>query len=432
MAIPAEFARETRAIRRVEQAPAAWEAEFADEPGVAVFAAELRDTDGRAQLLTLDTDTTERQRRAFAAARSLWRRYGRERSVVPVVATGDEPRPWVALDPPETGVGLGKEPLPEATVRALLVDLAEGCWVIRRSPWSGVPAPRQHRIEADGSGAAVHWPLTVPERRESPAVRTLGEIGYEAITGEQPAAERKALPASVRDCGRYSERLCAVVESALRAPSGRHANCYELKRALLFGPATEPVGDTHRKDESGRAEGRSLAVGRFESGITTADHGGQAPGDGTTNSRSTEQGRNESGVRRRAVVGALGLSAIPLAGVFAVGSPGDGAESPTPYPPEASFVFADEGTAIRVTHAGGDPIAADRLIVRNTRYSGIDDYEWTAFSTVDTVEPGDTISIDIGGRVRMFAHVVWQSPDGEEVVLDRRRTGPNTREGSDP
>ncbi|MFO8099568.1 MAG: hypothetical protein R6T83_08125 [Salinibacter sp.] len=391
MATPAErLAREARAIRRVEDPPPAWEAEFADESGVAVYAAELEGVDGRKQLLVPRSDATERQRRAFGAAWSVWERHGGERSIVPVVATGDEPRPWLALGPPDSEGRFGQEPLPEAAVRALLVDLAEGCWVIRRSPWDGVADPRQYRLTADGASAAVRWPLSVQER-ESPVVRTLGEIGYEALTGEEPATERCPLPQTIRSSGRYTERLCAVVETALAAPPARYANPYELKRALLFGPEAERTGDSHETEVSGRPMGSGPAAGRSESGTATAGHDGRSSESEKANRRETARGGSDTGITRRAVVGALGLSAIPFAGAFAARSPDDAAESPTPEPPDASFAFADEGTAIRVTHAGGNSIAADRLLVRNTRYSGIGNYEWAAFTTEDTVESGDTM-----------------------------------------
>jgi hypothetical protein len=422
MATPAErFVREAPAIRRLEAPPPDWEAAVADEPWVAVHAAELRGVDGRVQLLTPGADATERQQRGFSAARSAWQRYGGEDAVVPVFATGEEPRPWLALDPPGSGTRLGGEPLPETAVRAVLTDLAEGCWAVRRSPWRGAPDPRRYRIAANGTSAAVYWPLSDNDGDDSRTVRALGEIGYEAITGEKPTTDENELPAAVRENGRYSERLCGVVEAALTAPRGGYADCYELKRALLFGTETERTGEQQRAAGRRQAGKSPAATGRSEDGERTPgdEPAGREP---TADRRATAGGRFDVSVGRRAVVSALGLSAVPLAGAFAVRSPDDAAGSPTPEPPEASFAFADEGTAIRVTHTGGDPIAADRLIVRNTRYSGTDDYEWAPFSAEETVEPGDTISIDLQGRVRMFAHVVWQSPDGEEVVLDRRRS----------
>ena len=199
MATPAErFARDAPPIRRVEDPPPAWEAAFADESGVAVYAAVLRDTEERKQLLVANADATERQRKAFTAARSAWQRHSRERAIVPVVATGDEPRPWLALDPPESGDRIDGDPLPEAAVRSLLVDLAEGCWVIQRSPWPGAPDPRQYRLGADGTSAAVRWPLSNREAGESTTVRTLGEIGYEAVTGEEPPHSTTGFPTRSR------------------------------------------------------------------------------------------------------------------------------------------------------------------------------------------------------------------------------------------
>jgi hypothetical protein len=231
----------------------------------------------------------------------------------------------------------------------------------------------------------VCWPLDPTESRVD-SVGRIGAVGYELLVGSAPPADGGV--------GRPSEdtdtALWQTIDAAL---TGSIQSAYELKRALLFGPA-EPLTATSSEPTTP---------------TQPASSGGSLP----------EQ------ISRRTAVGVLGAGVLGLTGFFARdggGTTNSNAESESEKPPEATF---QGRTTVRVTHDGGDEIKAGRLSLRNTRVSGTGAYEWPDYEGYDestTVSEGDSIVIDRGVLSMWYVDVVWTSPDGETVkVLEERQ-----------
>lgn len=385
-ASPAEFTTKATGLQDGRPAPEEWTAAYGETDFVRVLAA--RSDSGRElQVLTVDADATASQRSAFERARSEWLTHDEASVIVSVVAHGDTPRPWLAIDPipPSTAEMVRSE-----RVRSLVIDLAEGIWLIESA--GSVPLPKRDQLclDAQTGSARVCWPIDPTRQSESDGVELVGAVGHELLTGQEPPSE------GAPDWPERGDppQLWRSVESALAddAPD----SCYELKRALLFGPATPPVGTpeepaTARADESEKSPPQSLP--------------GQAS--------------------RRTVVGVIGLGVLGGAGLLARGAGTTNSEDTEPEgPPEASFEFEQGRTTMTVTHTGGDDIEAGQLVIKNTRISGTGTYRWTEFEAYDaetTVSEGDSIVVDRGVLSMWYASVVWVSPDGEtEKVLKER------------
>ena len=384
---PAAFTTKATGLHDGRPAPEEWTAAYGETDLVQVFAA--RSDSGRElQVLTVDADATASQRAAFERARSEWLTHDEASVIVSVVAHGDEPRPWLAIDPtpPPTA-----ETVRPARVRSLMIDLAEGIWLIESA--GSVPLPeREHlHLDSDAGTGRICWPLDPTRQSDSDGVELVGAVGHELLTGREPPPDHAP---------EWPERgdpppLWHSIESALAddAPD----SCYELKRLLLFGPATPlatPPEEPSAADTSEESPPQPLS--------------GQAS--------------------RRTVVGVLGAGLLGGAGLFARGArtanPDDDERE---GPPEADFEFEQGRTTMTVTHAGGDDIEAGRLLIKNTRISGTGTYHWTEFEGYDeatVVSEGDSLVVDRGVLSMWYASVVWVSPDGEtETVLTERSIG---------
>lgn len=383
---PAEFTTRATGLQDGRSAPEEWTAVYGETDFVRVLAA--RSDSGRElQVLTVDADATASQREAFERARSEWLTHDEASVIVSVVAHGDAPRPWLAIDstPPSTAERVRPE-----RVRSLMIDLAEGVWLIESAGSVPLPKREQFWLDAQTGTGRVCWPLDPTRQSHSDGVELVGAVGYELLTGQEPPPEG---PPEWPERG-DPPQLWRSVESALADDAP--ASCYELKRALLFGPATPPMETSE------------------EPAAAHADESEESPPQSLPGQAS-----------RRTVVGLIGLGVLGGAGLLARGAgttnSEDGAEE---GPPEASFEFEQGRTTMTVTHSGGDDIEAGRLAIRNTRISGTGTYRWTEFEGYDAetvVSEGDSIVVDRGVLSMWYASVVWVSPDGEtEKVLKER------------
>lgn len=379
MADPEQFVAATT-LGDGRPAPEAW-GHLTGPPWLAVFSARLPDTDREVAVFTPESAATDSQQAAFERARSAWLRVDSE-GVAPPVTYGDSPRPWLAVEPWSP-----PEQVSPATARSVLIDLAEGVWQVESAGWS--PPPREwFRVDPATDSGAVYWPVIADSTTSG--VKRVGAVGYELLTGE-------TVPEAVVWPGPDDPpALWQVVETALTSP-GTYGNCYELKRALLFGPTT-PL-----------------------SGVIA-----EAP-DSESDSTDADAGRIGAQLSRRAAVGVLGLGALGVTGLFARGTdtrPGT-ALSQEDGPPAVSFGFAQNRRTLEVRHEGGDAIRAGRLLVVNPRVSGTNSYQWDDFEGYEAstlVRDGDSIVIDRGVLSMWFVNVVWKPPDGgENVVLEERK-----------
>lgn len=381
----AQFAARASGLRDGRAAPEEWTAACGED--VEAFAAR---SEGRErQVLAISADATPGQREAFEARRSAWLEHADVAAVVSVVAHGDDPRPWLAIDPPNPSAA---ETVPEGRVRSIAVDLAEAFWLIESA---GDPTPRrgQIRLDPQTGTARVCWPVAPDREPRSDGVERIGAVAYELLTGNEPPTE--GLPDWPGEDS--PPRLWHTITSALADSS--LDSCYELKRALLFGPA----------------------VSAPEQPAVDADEP-EPPAD------STARGLPEE-LSRRTAVGVLGMGALGVTGLFArgTGTANSDSEVESEGPPTASFEFDQGRTTMTVTHDGGDDIEAGRLAIHNTRISGTGTYHWTDFEGYDaetTVSEGDSIVVDRGVLSMWYVDVVWISADGEtEKVLEERQIG---------
>lgn len=384
---PARFVAAAK-LRDGQPTPEEWGHPAGSIPWLSLFSARLPDIDGEVAVLAVGSEATETEQATFEQARSAWLGAGHSEEIMSVLAHGDSPRPWLAVEPWSP---LPSDSLPPATVRSLLIDFAEGVWQIESADWAP-PARAQFRFSPETGRGAVGWPLGSTDAQSS--VERVAAVGYELLTGETVPEGELNWPGAGRP-----PQLWTVIETALTAPS-TYANCYELKRALLFGPTTP------------------LASPRAAEPATSPAQTSQP------DSKGTGIGAQLS---RRAAVGVLGLGALGLTGLFARGSNTDSGteQSQDDGLPDASFRFVQERTTLEVVHDGGDTITAGNLFVRNPRISGENIYLWSDYEGYDDTTPvseGDSIVIDRKVLSMWFVEVVWQSPDGSsEVVLTERQ-----------
>lgn len=385
---PAQFVERASGLRDGRAVPEGWATMYGER--VASFAA--RSEEGRdVRILAVGTDATANQRETFERARSAWLAHAESDVIVSVVAWGDDPRPWLAIEPASSSTIGTVQP---ERVRSIMADLAEAFWLVESTGESPLPDREQIRLDAQAGTARICWPLDPGRQPGSGGVEQVGAIGYELLTGDEPPTNGPldwvgAAP---------PPRLWHTIESAL--VDGEPDSCYELKRALLFGPATPPA-------------------------MSASEPSPPADADQPT-TESAGQGLPKQ-VSRRTAVGILGMGALGVTGLFARGrsTPDSNPEPALKTPPDASFEFEQGRTTMTVTHAGGDDIEASQLAIRNTRISGTGTYQWTDFEGYDDetiVTEGDSIVVDRGVLSMWYASIVWLSPDGEtEIVLEKRK-----------
>ena len=384
---PDQFVATTE-LRDGQPAPEEWGLLTGDVPWISQFSARLPDADREVAVLTTESGATETQQTTFERVRSAWLAAEHAAGLVSVLAHGDSPRPWLAVDP---WVPLPTESRPPATVRAVLIDLAEGVWQIESAGWRP-PTRAQFRFAPETGRAAVCWPLA--DTGGPSGVERVAAAGYELLTGEAVPEDEPVWPGAGDP-----PQLWGVLETALTSPS-TYANCYEFKRALLFGPTTPLAGPPIAEPAPSSSQ--------------------------TAEPQSTEGGVGAQ-LSRRAAVGVLGVGALGLTGLFARGSDTDSPseQSEETGPPDASFRFTQNTNTLRVTHDGGDAIKAGNLFVRNPRISGENIYLWSDYPGYDdqtSVTEGDSILIDRRVMSMWFVEVVWQSPDGSrEIILQERQ-----------
>lgn len=360
-----------------------------------VYAAELTDGPDEVRIVTASPDADPDTRAAVADRLDAWASLDAHPALGTVHARGEEPRPWLA-------VAAAGRPLPDVVplsvedTRSVVADVAEAC---RAGTNAGHPvpvAPADVRVvDETGSPASARldWPVCVRDRLvpyapleladgrdtersgadERAVVFRLGVLAYYAVTGQPPVEEGDE--AALRE-GRWPSPsfvdsdvprpFDAVVERALDPdPAKRFDSPYAFKRALLF--ESQPAPDP----ETSRQPGASGAV-------SPADDDGERETDSVTR----RDGRDGiAGLDRRAVLGALGLGAVGVAG--------------------GAWV-----TATRLLGSGTDEFPTFRYDAANTGYAP------------DAVGPTDGVteawSVDLGPEVRSSPVVA----DGTVLVSD--------------
>jgi len=421
---------------------------------VHVYRGTLTDA-GPARLFVLAPDAPEAAQAAFERAATAWERCSEYRGIVPVLARGEGPRPWIAVADVD-GRRLPETALPVEAKRHVLADVAEGLRGAHRAGYHHLGTTPSHVWvvdAADGAGAGyagrLDWaleracllalgdlsgPYTPPELLADPAdadgaradVYALGAVAAEAMT-DGPAGDDYEGEAARAPAAPGGSPPCAAVDVLSRAlaadPADRYDSVYAFKRALLFEAGADPT------DGDGTGAG---ATEREE------DTRAGEPGDpGEVMERDGTDSDTLSPVRRRAVLGALGLGVAGTATaggawLFGAGGAGDaGTADAAPSgigpgddryddtggrrsTPEAAFSFALQPLTVTVAYEGGDTFPAGELSVRSEALSG-GERTWSAATDTDPDRPvqrGETAQFAVDGQYDV--RVVWEP---NEVLL---------------
>lgn len=304
-----------------------------------IYTARLRDVAEPVRVVTVAADATATEREAIVHGLETWQALASHPAISTVHASGEHPRPWLAVTASGTSLDEGA-PLSVDQAESVVADVAEA--VRHAATGSNDPetrgpdpvpvAPADVRVLAgeETTAACIDWPLDpslrssetddplpsppetgaeadTPDRR---AVFRLGTLAYYAVTGQAPVAAENAESAiheqrwpSPSFVNSVPSSFDAVVDRALHPdPTERYDSPYEFKRALLFD--SEPAVD------STGAEPRASASS-VDSGETPAPaEGHPGAGDRPLDSTAGEGERNDGTMGRRMLLGALGLGTV--------------------------------------------------------------------------------------------------------------------------
>lgn len=462
MGTESEFARESPAIERavLEKSGAC----------VHVYGGRLLDGDEVRLLALSPTAAGENARERFRAVVSEWESCRDVDGVIPVLARGETPRPWVATEPVEGTALAGAHGISPEVLRAVVADVAEVMeQAHRRDAQFCFPPADGIYLRDDGGRCAVvaDWGLrtgvcdtppgssadvTGASRFRRRAVTHLGEVLLEATPDDAPTGESPdRMPA---ESERTREAPVEIAQKALAPdPSERYGTPYDVKRALLF----ETAATTDRK-------------GCEPSGESTNSRADQTADGPVSPSRFPAENRLTGRVDRRVALGVLGATLLGTGGLVAtLGRGGDdsgessapaltgeldrsagGGEERTPPPrrdgtaadssgddssppeqhvtgplygsygrdgPETAFEGSVEGETFRLTHAGGNNLHAPNVVLRGEVLADRAELRWDrALWSTDggTVTPGDDITVPIEGAGTL--DVVWDG-GGEQIEL---------------
>lgn len=351
----AQFARETAAID--EASP------LHSGSVLHVYRARLVDVSRPVRVFTPAPDTSDAVASAFERAARRWCSLDDHPGVVTALATGDAPRPWLAVaDDDSLTDARGALSFDEQT--AVLGDVAEALRHAVREEAVPVVWPRHVRVRTAGDAAAsviarIEWPLgracqigagqesvtpyTPPElladtarTTERSVVYALGGVAFYALTGAPPVETNQVddLEAAIRDgdVGRATTldptlppAVDEVLGTALATnPVDRYDSVYECKLALVFD-LTSAGTDGATTDSPAASTAANERVNRASAGGETGTGDGQPTrgGDGQTGdereAKAGDAGREaaDSGsgigipnVSRRAALGSLGVGTV--------------------------------------------------------------------------------------------------------------------------
>ena len=297
-----------------------------DSP-VYVYTGTLVDSSETVRIFTSAPDVSDDVQRQIERAFEEWQRLGTHPGISTVLASGDEPRRWIAVT--NAGQSLSAvAPLSAERTRSVLADVAEALRPAlalgegrstTTDPSQKVSVTPQH-VRVVDEGGLLDWPVEsegdgpdepvesedrfserissrtpydspappdgATETSEQRAVFRLGAIAFEAVTGQPPTVGD--CPSSVDEA--VPVAFDTVVERALDPdPRERFGSLYEFKRALLFERSLE----------------RDTSPATPE---TIAERWSETVGDDTDTLESARE--TEEDISRRAVLGALGVGAV--------------------------------------------------------------------------------------------------------------------------
>jgi len=340
---PSPFARAAPGVRTAEPLQAG---EF-----LHVYAGRLESVPGEVRLVVLSPDVSDPAvASAFNRVATDWDRISDHPGVVTVVARGETPRPWIAVERVDgRRLSESEPPLAVEDTRSLVSTAAE---VLRDAGRAGVshgalspgaiwlPGSGGVRVGGWGleracrvaAGQQLDSPYTPPELATgdaTPGDRTdvygLGAVAYYALTGQPPGdpAGKSDGTARAESAGGWPPRpsahspdvpgrFDAVVRTALaRTPQERQDTPYEFKLAVLF----ESQGPHERggSPDSVTADGNPSETETGEPGDGWEDTGTVA-GDRETPVTDPGDGVGGFPLSRRAALGAVGLGIVGATG----------------------------------------------------------------------------------------------------------------------
>ena len=140
---------------------------------------------------------------------------------------------------------------------------------------------------------------------------------------------------------------------------------------------------------------------------------------------------------RRTVLGLLGIGALGAVAFVLQERSGEDSEAPpldepAPTPetaPDTTFEFELEGEFLQITHAGGESVETDQIVVEGDGFVGEPRFAWSdslQFEEGSTVEAGDAIELTV--RDDLALEVIW---DDTETLATFEETAPEVSE-ADP
>ncbi|MFC7071695.1 PQQ-binding-like beta-propeller repeat protein [Halovenus rubra] len=257
-----------------------------------------------------------------------WSAHSTHHALTTVHASGETPRPWLAVD--TTGAPLPDvAPLSPEDARTVIAPIAEALRKVTATEGRIPVEPTNIRIlagnsgETQISGSRLDWPLRAELPDQSPYVPPatgeeeasagrdivfqLGALASYAVTATPPADDGEETHRDEQSRSPNNSELPAafeaVIDTALESiPGERYDSPYAFKRALMF--ESQPAPDPDPKPEP---EHRSAERGETNTGLGAVD---TPEHDDWETSQSSDNG----GVSRRTVLGALGVSVATTTG----------------------------------------------------------------------------------------------------------------------
>jgi outer membrane protein assembly factor BamB len=384
-----------------------------------VYAARLENRSEPVRVLTPAPAHSTVVERAFERVAADWRDAGTHPNVVTVHASGNTPRPWLALDAAGTPLTDLDLPLAAEAGKQVVADAAEGLRAVTRADAGdaglGPDAVRVDRsngeltarIEFDvervcrvATGERPVSPETPPEQLDTPqesdersAVYRLGAVAFIVLTGEPLVLSAETTEAAIRAGAlrppaavdpEIPRALGDVVWTALAFdPTDRYESPYEFKLALLFD-ASEPTPAAGHPPAAGPVEQQAPREDPGEASALS-DEAPDATAEGDDNPGNDATADTGSGLSRRQTLGALGLGVVGVVTGGAwlasaqLGSGGQSTDVPTYQYDAANTGYAPglsgptSGVTAEWTFGTDGPVISSPAVVDGTVYVGSED-----------------------------------------------------------